>query len=182
MKVRFNWSPSITQYEANIIGWKHLVSFWVRKPKTCIQTYGGSVLYYVRSRVRQIKFTSQNVSTNGVLTSLLATLCLFGLLDTLAAMSILSRLQRAPTAHCPRAAKRIFWYLRGTSNYAVHFSYENLGLHAYVDADYVSDPTDRNAKSGFVIKLAHAAWCIWDQKNQMRLHSQVVSPSIFPWH
>lgn len=64
-----------------------------------------------------------------------------------------------------RAVKRIFRYLRGTTNAKLRFTKSNDGIMAYSDADWASEVDSRRSCSGFVIKLANASIC-WMSKRQ----------------
>lgn len=41
------------------------------------------------------------------------------------------------------AVKRIIRYLKGTSDYGIHFKLEPLYIQSYNDADWAGDPNDR---------------------------------------
>lgn len=64
-----------------------------------------------------------------------------------------------------RAVKRIFRYLKGTSNAKIRYSKSNAGIIAYSDADWGSETDKRRSCSGYVIKLSGAAIC-WMSKRQ----------------
>ncbi|CAN6715372.1 unnamed protein product [Malus baccata var. baccata] len=49
--------------------------------------------------------------------------------------------------------KHILRYLKGTSNYGIHFQPGPIHLQSYSDADWAGDPNDRRSTSGFVIFL-----------------------------
>jgi hypothetical protein len=54
-----------------------------------------------------------------------------------------------------KAVKRIFRYLQGTSNLALHYSASSTNniLVAYADADYGGDPDDRKSRTGALLYL-----------------------------
>ena len=85
--------------------------------------------------------------------------------DIVVAVLILARFQNAPTAYCHRSVKRVMRYLRGTSEYGVHYTSGNTDLHGYVDSDYAGDTVDRKSMSGYLIKLGSAT-CLWGSKKQ----------------
>ena len=78
---------------------------------------------------------------------------------------ILARLKKNPTQYCHQSLKRIFRYLRGTSNYGMTYKYGDLLLSCFVDSDYAADTLNRKYLSGFFIKLGGAA-CTWGAKKQ----------------
>ena len=69
--------------------------------------------------------------------------------------------------HCT-AVKRIFKYLRGTTNFALCYSRMSTGnqiLLAYTDADYAGDLNDRKSRSGSVLFL-NSCPVLWISQKQ----------------
>lgn len=85
--------------------------------------------------------------------------------DILAAVLILARFQKSPTAYCHQAVKRVFRYLQGSRNLCMIYETGDMKINSFVDSDYASDTVDRKSMSGFVVKLGNAT-CIWASKKQ----------------
>lgn len=52
------------------------------------------------------------------------------------------------------AAKRIFWYLQGTTSYGLFYKNgEKSDLFGFTDNDYVGDPDDRKSTYGYVFMM-----------------------------
>lgn len=85
--------------------------------------------------------------------------------DILSAVSILSRFQKAPTKYCHTAVKRIMRYLRGTMEFSLMYSREDIILNGFVDSDFAADITDRKSMSGFMILIGNSL-CHWMSKKQ----------------
>ncbi|XP_016648204.1 PREDICTED: uncharacterized mitochondrial protein AtMg00810-like [Prunus mume] len=51
------------------------------------------------------------------------------------------------------AVKRILRYLKGTTDFRIHFQPGPLNLQAYSDADWARDPNDQRFVSGFIVYL-----------------------------
>lgn len=65
-----------------------------------------------------------------------------------------------------KAVKRIFRYLRGTTDYKLRYSKSKNGdIIAYSDSDWASDVDKRRSCSGFVITMSGGAIC-WSSKRQ----------------
>eukprot|EP00253_Pinus_taeda_P023231 PITA_23231 len=83
-------------------------------------------------------------------------------LDIAHAMEVLSRFMSKPRNEQWTAAKRVFRYLRGTSDYGLCYQ-GRLGLdrvldiHGFVDADWVGDLDQRISTSGYVFNLFGSA-------------------------
>ena len=85
--------------------------------------------------------------------------------DITAAVVILARFQKAPTAYCHRATKRVLRYLQGTCGHGLVYSRGSSDLNVFVDSDYAGDTVDRKSMSGYVLKLGDA--CVsWGSKKQ----------------
>ncbi|KAI3474406.1 hypothetical protein Pfo_029267 [Paulownia fortunei] len=64
------------------------------------------------------------------------------------------------------AAKRIFRYLQGTSNYGIMYKKgERSDLFGFTDSDYARDPDDRKNTSGYVFMMGSGA-VSWSSKKQ----------------
>lgn len=63
------------------------------------------------------------------------------------------------------AVKRIFRYLKGTSNARLRYTRTGKGIVAFSDADWASEIDKRRSCSGFVINMSGAAIC-WSSKRQ----------------
>ncbi|GAV90077.1 hypothetical protein CFOL_v3_33486 [Cephalotus follicularis] len=64
------------------------------------------------------------------------------------------------------AVFRILWYLKGTLFHGLHFSSESsLALHAFCDADWAGDPTDRRSTTGYCFFLG-TSLISWRSKKQ----------------
>ena len=85
--------------------------------------------------------------------------------DISTAVAILARFQKAPTAYCHRAAKRVLRYLRGTSGYDLRYIAGSRDLNAFVDSDYAGDTMDRKSLTGFVVKIGQSV-VTWSCKKQ----------------
>jgi hypothetical protein len=81
------------------------------------------------------------------------------------AVSFLAQAQASPTEEHWTGIKRIFRYLRGTSNLRLHYSSVPSTLQVFADADYASDPSDRRSRTGYVLIYAGAA-ISWRSKKQ----------------
>ncbi|KAM1098076.1 hypothetical protein ACFX19_015649 [Malus domestica] len=72
--------------------------------------------------------------------------------------------------HCPMeshflAVKRILQHLKGTMDYGVQLSKEDLCLTTFSDADCVGDPNDRRSTTGLVVYLGSSP-ISWSSKKQ----------------
>ncbi|GAV76232.1 hypothetical protein CFOL_v3_19707 [Cephalotus follicularis] len=64
------------------------------------------------------------------------------------------------------AVLRILRYLKGTLFHGLHFSSESsLALHAFCDADWAGDPTDRRSTTGYCFFLG-TSLISWRSKKQ----------------
>lgn len=63
------------------------------------------------------------------------------------------------------AVKRIFRYLRGTTNAKLCYTKSDDGVMAYTDADWASEIDGRRSCSGYVVKFSNASIC-WSSKRQ----------------
>ena len=66
----------------------------------------------------------------------------------------------APTQNHLQAAKRIFWYLRGTLHQGLAFTPGLPSLSAYNDVDWAGDPIDCKSITGMVVFFGncHITW------------------------
>lgn len=86
--------------------------------------------------------------------------------DIMHAVNLISRYMENPAEVHLLAAKRIFRYLKGTTNFGI--LYKNgvkSSLLGYSDSDYAGDPDDRNSTSGYVFMLNSGA-VSWSSKEQ----------------
>eukprot|EP00253_Pinus_taeda_P003184 PITA_03184 len=86
------------------------------------------------------------------------------------AVGVLSRFISKPRKEHCTAVKRVFRYLRGTSDYG--FCYQGrpgldrvLDIHGFVDADWAGDLDQKRSTSGYVFNLFGGA-VSWMSKNQ----------------
>src|SRR6202034_1808807 len=86
------------------------------------------------------------------------------------AVGVLSRIMSKPRKEHWTAVKRVFRYLRGTSDYGLCYQ-GRLGLdkvldiHGFVDADWAGDLDQRRSTSGYVFNLFGGA-VSWMSKKQ----------------
>ena len=85
--------------------------------------------------------------------------------DIAYAVSVASRYLENPEIKHWVLVKRIFRYLKGTSNLCLMYQKGNLGLMGYSDADWAGDHKDRRSTTGFCFTMAGAA-IIWLSKKQ----------------
>ena len=69
--------------------------------------------------------------------------------DIAYAFSVASRYLENPEMKHWVLVKRIFRYLKGTSNLSLMYQKGNLGLMGYSDADWAGDHKDRKSTTGF---------------------------------
>ncbi|KAL4022470.1 hypothetical protein IC575_016203 [Cucumis melo] len=78
--------------------------------------------------------------------------------DIMHVVSIISRYMEFPTEMHLLAAKRIFQYLQGTSEYGLFYKNgEKSSLVGFTDSDYAGDLVDRKCTSGYVFMMSSAA-------------------------
>ncbi|XP_060668115.1 uncharacterized mitochondrial protein AtMg00810-like [Ziziphus jujuba] len=74
--------------------------------------------------------------------------------DIMYTVSLISRYMECPMEMHLLAARRIFWYLKGTIDYGLFYKKgEEANLIDFTDSDYVGDVEDRKSMSGYVFKL-----------------------------
>lgn len=111
--------------------------------------------------------------------------------DIAFAISKVSRYCNKPRQSHWSHVKRIFRYLKGTTNYGILF-YSNpthLTLVGYTDADYAGDLDDRKSRTGYTYKLANGpiSWCSQRQtctvdsttESEFVAHSESVKEAIW---
>ena len=76
--------------------------------------------------------------------------------DLCYAVSNVARFCTKPTKVHWQAIKRIFRYLRGTSNLGILYSNEYTGCFGYSDADWAGDLNDRKSTSGYCFYMNNA--------------------------
>ena len=90
--------------------------------------------------------------------------------DIAHAMGVLSRFMSKPGKEHWTAVKRVFRYLRGTSDYGLCYQGRPgldrvLDIHGFVDADWARDLDQRRSTSGYVFNLFGGA-VNWMSKKQ----------------
>jgi len=84
--------------------------------------------------------------------------------DIAHAVGMVSRHAAAPRQAHMTAVKRIFCYLRGTSDYKLTYQQDKAEeLVVYSDSDWADDKTDRKLTSGFVAML-NGSLVVWGSK------------------
>ena len=82
------------------------------------------------------------------------------------AVHVVSQFMAAPRSPHYAAVLRILRYLKGTIFDGLHFSsHSSLTLQAYSDADWASDPTDRQSTTGYCFLLGDSL-ISWRSKKQ----------------
>ena len=81
--------------------------------------------------------------------------------DICFAINMVGRYQSNPRPAHWAAVKRIFRYLRGTTDYTLCFHKGNLRLKGYSNADWVGDKDERKSTSGyaFILRGSAVSWC-----------------------
>ena len=87
------------------------------------------------------------------------------------AVGVLSRFMSKPGKEHWTTVKRVFRYLRGTSDYGLCYQGRPgldrvLDIHGFVDADWVGDLDQRRSTSGYVFNLFGGA-VNWMSKKQL---------------
>jgi hypothetical protein len=86
--------------------------------------------------------------------------------DILYAVGVVSRYMEAPTTTHFKAAKRILRYIKGTTNFGLHYySSNNYEIIGYSDSDWSGDLDDRKGTTGFVFFMGDTAFT-WMSKKQ----------------
>lgn len=85
--------------------------------------------------------------------------------DLAFAISVVSRYGSNPTEEHWKAVKRIFRYLKGTSNMRLTFQGPIQALTGYTDSDWAGDKDTRRSTSGYVFTLGSAP-ISWSSKRQ----------------
>jgi hypothetical protein len=85
--------------------------------------------------------------------------------DIAFAVSVVSRYASNPSERHKTAVKRIFRYLRGTTNLRLTFKGDLVYLTGYTDADWAGDPDTRRSTSGYVFNIGSGA-ISWSSKRQ----------------
>ncbi|CAL5420691.1 unnamed protein product [Camellia sinensis] len=74
--------------------------------------------------------------------------------DIMHGVSLISRYMEHPTELYLLAAKRIFRYLKGTTDFGILYKKgEQSGLIGFTDSDYASDSNDRKSTSGYIFTM-----------------------------
>ncbi|CAM8934341.1 unnamed protein product [Rhodiola kirilowii] len=78
--------------------------------------------------------------------------------DIMYDVSLISRYLESPTRLHLLSAKRIFRYLKGTSEFGIFYKKNQKdGLNGFNDSDYAGDSDDRRSTSGYVFTFGSAA-------------------------
>ncbi|CAL5331079.1 unnamed protein product [Camellia sinensis] len=86
--------------------------------------------------------------------------------DIMHAVSLISRYMENPTEMHLKAAKRIFRYLKGTSDFGILYKRgEKQSFFGFTDSDYAGDIDDRKSTSGNVFLMSSGA-ISWSSKKQ----------------
>lgn len=86
--------------------------------------------------------------------------------DILYVVGVVSRYMEAPTTTHFKAAKRILRYIKGTTNFGLHYySSNNYNIVGYSDSDWSGDLDDRKSTTGFVFFMGDTAFT-WMSKKQ----------------
>ncbi|XP_070002703.1 secreted RxLR effector protein 161-like [Nicotiana sylvestris] len=80
-------------------------------------------------------------------------------------VGLVSRYQSNPGRDHWKAVKRIFRYLKGTADYSLCYSGNDLYLRGYTDADWAGDRNDRKSTSSYAFLLNGGAMS-WKSKKQ----------------
>ncbi|XP_075088620.1 secreted RxLR effector protein 161-like [Nicotiana tabacum] len=80
-------------------------------------------------------------------------------------VSLVSRYQSNPGRDHWKAVKRIFRYLKGTADYSLCYSGNDLYLRGYTDVDWAGDQNDRKSTSGYAF-LLNGGTISWKSKKQ----------------
>lgn len=86
--------------------------------------------------------------------------------DIMHAVSTLSRYMENPTKMHLMAAKRVFRYLKGTTDFGILYKKGKMSsVYGYTDSDYAGDIDDRKSTSGNVFLMSSGA-VSWSSKKQ----------------
>ncbi len=88
--------------------------------------------------------------------------------DISTAVAILSQFVSRPTQFLVKSVKRVFGYLKGTSDFGLLYNLaygEEINLHFYADSDFSGDKTTRKSRSGWVAVLNGTAFS-WASRKQ----------------
>ncbi|GAV82123.1 hypothetical protein CFOL_v3_25576, partial [Cephalotus follicularis] len=89
---------------------------------------------------------------------------------------LVSQFMSAPRTTHFSAVLRILRYIKGTLFHDLHFSSETLfALHAFYDADWAGDPTDRRSTTGYCFFLG-TSLISWRSKKQRRNIALLLMP------
>ena len=69
-----------------------------------------------------------------------------------------------PTTTHLEAAKRVLRFVKGTLLHGIHFSPRPLTLSAFIDADWVGDPSYRRSTAGLLVFLGFSP-ISWSSKS-----------------
>lgn len=99
--------------------------------------------------------------------------------DIAIAGGILSRRVPKPTLEDMLSAKRVFRYLRGTTNFGLKLGLNSTGfLVYYADTDWAGDKLDRKSTSGYILLLGNYP-VHWRTGKKRLLHYQLMKPNSY---
>ncbi|CAL5423091.1 unnamed protein product [Camellia sinensis] len=86
--------------------------------------------------------------------------------DIMHGVSLISRYMEHPTELHLLAAKRIFRYLKGTTDFGILYKKgEQSGLIGFTDSDYAGDSNDRKSTSGYIFTMGSGV-ISWSSRKQ----------------
>lgn len=102
--------------------------------------------------------------------------------DIMHAVSLISRYMENPTELHLLAAKRIFRYLKGTTDFGILYKKgAHKGLFGFSDSDYAGDEDDRKSTSGYVFMMGSGA-VSWSSKSSQLLLYPLLKLSLLQQH
>ncbi|KAE9587483.1 putative RNA-directed DNA polymerase [Lupinus albus] len=88
--------------------------------------------------------------------------------DIMYAVCLISRYMERPTELHLKAAKRVFRYLKGTTDFGIFYKKsEGPILTGFTDSDYAGDVDDRRSTSGHVFMMGSSAISLASKKQQV---------------
>lgn len=112
--------------------------------------------------------TNENIRAQYPYQNLIGSLMYLSVLtrpDISYSVSFLSQFNNVYNEGYWKCAKRILRYLKGTVNYCLRFSRDNLDIQGFVDADWASDTIDRRSYTGYAFKLC-GSLVSWESSKQ----------------
>ena len=89
--------------------------------------------------------------------------------DIAHAVGVLSMYMMTPGKEHWIAIKRVFRYLHGMTDFAIYYhgNSKDVGVHGFVDSDWVGDIHGRRSTSGYVLRLFGGAFSWMSRKQYM---------------